>query len=191
VIRPTDTVIAGDRYEFMPMAAEEARNNLATIIKTLGPSWAEALDGLKGASIDASVIDDDTGSEQAIMKVIGPIAGSLSGLIRGFVGAFDARTYSALVDSFLKRASVETETGGKMPLVSQNRETLFATKLLTEARVFGWCLSVQYSDFFEYLGQAKIYVEMMTARMASRFASPEQSTGGSSESRGPNDTPVG
>jgi len=183
MITPVTTVIDGDTYEFMPMAATEARKWLMILQQTFGPSVAEAFSGIKDAAIPDGALELDTGDPKMIVAMLGPIAGSISGLVRGFSSSLNAAGYEALVEAFLSRTWVETDSGGKLELKKGYRELNFYNKLALEARILLWCLKEQYSDFFGYLETARVWLEAAKGTAASLLKSPSQSTGGSSESQ--------
>lgn len=139
MIEPVRKEIDGTTYEFRPLRLKEARKQLDKLIKKLGPSVASAVEGLQTA---------ENFDEEATLKMLSIVSGSIGGAVREFCAALTPEYHAELANIFLNQVAYQTEEG--MPqLTEAKREFLFATKILTETKILLWCLEVQYADFFE------------------------------------------
>ena len=189
MITPVSKIIDGNEYVFTPMGAKQARNALVRLLKLVGPGWADGLDGLKGR-ISTDVLDAGDASPEALLKLVEPLAGTVAGLIRGFLAKLTAEEYESITNDFLERVQVIDKSGNKVRLTSAQREDRFAVSLLAELKVLIWCFESQYADFFGYLGMAKSFTAAAREKIESSFVSPKESIGGSSGLRPPNVTAV-
>lgn len=180
MIEERSTEIRERTYVFTPLSAKPARDCLAELVKIFGPGASKALDGVKGATLDSSILDESIDEVETVMKVLGPLAGSLSGLIDGVVTNLTGPRYEKILNTFLNQVYWDdVENNQKHFLTSKYREFEYATSLRTEAEILLWCLKEQYGDFFDFSGKVSEYAKAMAVKMANRFTSPKQSTGGS------------
>jgi hypothetical protein len=198
MIETVEKEIDGVRYQFTPLMAKAARNELDQLIQRFGPSIANGIKGLQAVG-DFNI---DTDVDELATKIAGlqAVSGSLGNTLEAFCGALTPAYHANLARIFLSNVLAEVEvpnpaTGGidmgMQKLTEDFRNIYFATKLLTETKVLIWCLEVQYGDFFEPLGRAREFITRALEMMnQSASKSPKDSTGTSTESPVVSDTAI-
>jgi len=182
VIEPQEREIDGLTFRYTPLMATQARNTLVGLINRFGGSIADGLDGLGEADFSEATEGVD------IAQMLGKMTASIAGFVRQLTTNLTPEYYEKLCDTFGARSEVKQSHEGQeaWPQMSKGtRDMLFATKLLTEAKWIGFCLEVQYSDFFELAktgSQRAIALKWMSQKkIPLQSVSPQDSTGTSKE----------
>ena len=132
----------------------------------------------------------DINSDMEFSAMLGNVSKSAGGLLRGIVAGLDPSYHEKIANELAKQTEFKNEEGNYVPLDPAVREVMFGAKLLTEAKLIAWCLSVQYSDFLEPLRTLGMSAMSLRGMAASALGSPRGSTGLSTESQQAPNTPT-
>jgi len=169
-----ETTIDGTDFLYRPLDLKEARALFDKLAQRFGPAIASAVEGLGSAKLDVNM---------EFTAALGGITDSAGGLVRGVVSGLDPEFHAWLADHLAARTEFRlADSGNMVPLKTIHRMELFRGKLLTEMKLIGWCLSVEYSDFLEPVRGLAQYAISLRATASSHFNSHQESTGSSSES---------
>ncbi len=142
MLDPQEKEIDGIEFRYQPMMLKPARAMFDGLAQRFGPAIASAVEGLSEADID---------SDMELSAMLGNVSKSAGGLLRGIVAGLDPSYHAKIADELAKQTEYRNESGNYVELAPAVRELMFGAKLLTEGKLIGWCLSVQYADFLEPL----------------------------------------
>lgn len=168
-----DKEIDGIVFRYHPMMLKQSRLTFDGLAQRFGPAIAAAVEGLNEAQINA---------DMEVTEIAGGLAASAAGLIRGFVGGLDGKYHASLADALAKHTEYRNDEGNFVPLAVDVREVMFGARLLTEVKLMGWCLSMQYADFLEPLRTGAVLATSLRGVTLSALGSQKASTGSSSGS---------
>lgn len=167
--------IDGIKFKYQPLMAEKAREMFDKLAGRFGPAIAAAVEKLE----DAKGLD----LEKDLSNSLGLLTGSAGGLLREVCANLDPKFHKELVHTLGEQTHIMGEKGF-IPFAHEQREIMFGTKLLTEFKWLGFCLSVQYADFLEPLRNISLRAVVLRAQAnASLSGSPPDSTGTSTGSQ--------
>ena len=174
MLETQDRTIDGVTFRYQPMMAKPARELFDKLLQAYGPALAAAVEALEKA--------EDLDLESDVAEMLGAVIGSVGGSIREITFATSPVFHREIAEALHKQSMIKNDDGNFVPLAGSTAEMLFGTKLLTEAKFIGYCLEVQFSDFFElFKTGAMRALAMKAAANQSRFGSPKISTGTSPE----------
>jgi len=155
------------------MMLKKSRAMFDGLTQRFGPAVASAIEGLSDADINS---DMDMGA------MLGNVSKSAAGLLRGFVAGLDPTYHAKLADDLAQQTRYRNEHGNFVSLAAGDvREQMFGANLLTESKLIGWCLSVQYADFLGPLRTLGMSAMSFRKMAGSTSGSPKESTGSSTE----------
>lgn len=176
------TEIDDREFQFTPLALKPARKLFLQLTRRFGPALADGVAALDKAG--------DVNPDQEIEQALGTMAAPLGAAMRQAFLELDPEFYESLTITFGKRCQVKNDEGRWQELDATAAERAFQSKLMSEMRWVWWCLSMQYSDFLAPAQRAMgTAISLKAAANESRFSSPKESIGKSTESPQATDTP--
>lgn len=179
--------IGGYEFKFQPLMATPARTLFDKLVNRFGPTIASAMEGLEQAN--ELNLEQETEDQAGMIAAMFPALGSG---IRELSGALNENFHRDIVKTLGDQTHVRLEEDGEfVSLRKEVREVLFAQKLTLEFKWLGFCLGVQFADFFELFKAAALKAVVAKAvNNESRSSFQKISTGSFSGSQRPNDTQV-
>ena len=177
--------IDGVVFRYQPMRATPARELLDELIQRFGPSVGAAIKGIQAP--EGMSMDDDIGG------FISGIGSAIGSGVSGFSSAMDPKFHTKLVNQLGATTLIDTDCSGNfVPFTPEVRDMLFGTKLATEWKWILYCLEVQYGDFLDSLRKVATDLTgtILSLMTESGLTSQKDSTGQSTESPLPSDTPA-
>lgn len=172
--------IDGLEFRYQPLMATEARKILVELINRFGGSIASGLEELGETDLG-----DDVDGDTEVASMLGKMGKSAGGIIRELTMNLTPEYYEKLCNTLGGQSEVKMvgDNGQEAwPTMDKGtRDLMFGTKLLTEAKWIGFCLGVQYADFF---GLAKTVSQQAMALRAMATRKAKSPSGSQTDSTG-------
>lgn len=176
MLDPQEKEIDGTVFQYHPLTLKASRALFDKLAQRFGPAIASAIEGLNSAQIEAGMEFTET---------LGGLAAPAGGLLRGLASGLDPAFHAEVADTLARKTLYQTDDG-KFAQLEPVREALLG--VMMEAKLIGWCLSVQYADFLAPLRDLSMQAVSLRGMAVSALESRRGSTGSPIASPSPTNT---